>query len=134
MLVIDVSAPLRTDDRYAFECRVRRHRPLRRRILRARSRTASGAGHVPSVVRFGFQTHGWRLEHHPAWDAIYPLMFLTRKGGPLFATRHRQARIRLAFPVPSAVRDFYVRRAHDLGLEVTIDAPLSSATFEGAAT
>jgi hypothetical protein len=66
------------------------------------------------------------------WDAIYPLMFLTRKGGPLFGTRHRQARIRMAFPVPSSVRDFYVRRAHDLGLEVTIEARPSGATFDGS--
>ena len=59
---------------------------------------------IPDVVRFGFQTHGWRLAHHPVWDAIYPLMFLTRNGGPLFGTKHPQARIRVAYPIPPQVK------------------------------
>ncbi len=85
-------------------------------------------------MRFGFRTHGWRLEHHPVWDAIYPLMALTRQDGPLYGTRHREATIRLGYPIHPRVRDFYVRRAQDLGLAVTIEARSSDASFEGTAT
>lgn len=133
MLVIDVGPPLRTEDRYEFECQVRHHRPLRRRILRPRSATITKPDVPPRVVRFGFRTSGWRLEHHPVWDAIYPLLSLTRNGGPLFGTRHRRATIRMACATPVAVRDFFVRRAHDLGLEVTIQGETSHATFDGSA-
>jgi hypothetical protein len=89
---------------------------------------------MPSTVSFGFRTHGWRIPHHPVWDAIYPLMYLTRNGGPLFGSRHRQARIRMGYPIPTSVRDFFVRRAHDLGLDVTIDSRPSSAAFDGTTT
>jgi hypothetical protein len=132
VLVIEVATPLRADDRYAFECRIRRHRPWHRRILRPRSGGRSLPRGVPDVLRFGFRTHGWRLEHHPVWDAIYPLMYLTRNGGPLFGSSHRQARIRLGYPIPPQVRDHFAQRALDLGLEVTIDAKPSGATFDGA--
>jgi hypothetical protein len=132
VLVIDVATPLRTDDRYEFECRVRRQRPFRRRLLRP-GRSTTLPRDVPPVVRFGFRTSGWRLEHHPVWDAIYPLMSLTRNGGPLFGTRHHRAAIRMAYPTPAAVRDFFVGRAHDLGLELTIEGRASGATFDGSA-
>ncbi len=133
MLVIDVATPLRADDRYAFECRIGRRRPLRQRLLRPTSTTSLPRG-VPDVVRFGFRTTGWRLEHHPVWDAIYPLMALTRQDGPLYGTRHREATIRFGYPIPVQVRDFYLQRAHDLGLEVAIEARTTSATFDGTAT
>ena len=134
VLLIDVATPLRTDDRYAFECRIHRRQSVRRGYAvptAGRRRPPKG---IPDVVRFGFRTHGWRLEHHPVWDAIYPLMFLTRNGGPLFGTSHPQARIRVAYPIPPQVRDFYVQRAHDFGIEVTIEAKPSRATFDGTAT
>ncbi|MEZ4595992.1 MAG: hypothetical protein R3C32_03640 [Chloroflexota bacterium] len=121
-----------TEDRYEFECQVRYHRPLRRRILRPRSATITKPDVPPRVVRFGFRTSGWRLEHHPVWDAIYPLLSLTRNGGPLFGTRHRRATIRMACATPVAVRDFFVRRAHDLGPGgFTIQGETSHATFDG---
>lgn len=141
MLIIDVATPLRTDDRYAFECRIHRQRSLRHRLRHPGvDRRALPAG-VPEVVRFGFRTTGWRLEHHPVWDAIYPLMALTRYGGPLFGAKRpplgakrQQAVIRLAFPVPRQVSDFFVQRAHDFGIEVSIEAKPSDASFEGTAT
>lgn len=130
MLVIDVGRPLQTDERYVFECRVSHRRSLRARLRHVRTRTEP-ATRAPDVVRFGFRTHGWRLEHHPVWDAIYPLMALTRVDGPLFDTRHHRAVIRMGHAIPTVVRDFYVRRAHDLGSEVTIEARSSDATFDG---
>lgn len=132
MLLIDVPQPLRTPERYAFECQVRVQRSVRQRLVRHVRGAPRPATRVPSTVRFGFRTTGWQLEHHPVWDAIYPLMALTRYGGPLYGTRYRRARIRLASPVPQPVRDFYVRRACDLGLEIAIEAPASDATFDGA--
>ncbi len=131
MLIIDVGPPLRTDDRYEFECHIRRQRPMHRRLLRPRSAPTVPA-RIPPVVRFGFQTHGWRIEHHPVWDAVYPLMALTRNGGPLFGARQRSAAIRLRYPTPAVVREFFVRRAHDLGVEVTIESGDASASFDGA--
>jgi hypothetical protein len=128
VLVIDVATPLRTDDRYLFECRIHRRRPLPRRLLRRPGPLPKG---VPDVVRFGFRTTGWRLEHHPVWDAVYPLMYLTRNGGPLFGRDLHGVRIRMAYPIPTQVRDFYVQRAQDLGVEVAIEAKPSGACFDG---
>jgi hypothetical protein len=130
VLVIDVATPLRADDRYLFECRIRRQRPLRRRLMRPSIGGSLPRG-MPDVVRFGFRTTGWRLEHHPVWDAIYPLMYLTRNGGPLFGRGLRGVRIRMGYPIPPQVRDFYVQRAHDLGIEVTIEARPTSACLDG---
>lgn len=73
-------------------------------------------------LRFGFESQDVAIPHQELWDAIYPLMFLTRNGGPLFRTRHDRARIRMGYPIPGPVRDCYVRRAADFGLTMSVDA------------
>jgi hypothetical protein len=132
VLRIDVGVPVRTDDRYEFLCRVGVERSLTARLRQRRSAPERGtARRVPDVVRFGFRSTNARIEHHPVWDAIYPLMSLTRHGGPLLRTGHRRARIRFAYPIPEPIREFYVRRAQDLGLNVEVVAKSTEARFEG---
>ncbi len=118
MLTIEVPAPIKTDSRYEFRCTLRGGADGWRRLL---------PGRDPSRLRFGFESRDVAIAHHELWDAIYPLMFLTRNGGPLFHTRHESAVIRVAYPIPRLVRDFYVRRAADFGLAVTVEADTTDA-------
>jgi hypothetical protein len=135
MLVIEVAVPHRSDDRYEFECRVRvRRTPVQRLLGRKPPPEQVGHHRIPGRIRFGFRSPTRPIEHHPVWDAIYPLFFLTRNGGPVFDTGHRQAIIRSSSSVPAVVRDFYVKRASDMGIELTVEAPESDVRFEGSAS
>jgi hypothetical protein len=133
MLEIEVESPLRTDDRYEFRCRVRTRRTRTQRVLRRRPTPQRAGRHeVPGAIRFGFRSAGRRIEHHPVWDAVYPLFFLTRFGGPLFDTSYTRATIRFDFPIPVVVRDYYIQRASDMGTTLDVEARTTGATFDGA--
>jgi hypothetical protein len=130
MLVIDVLPPIRTDSRYEFRCLASGDRPgplerLRRGAALLRGRRS---GSRP-VIRFGFRAANYAIRHHELWDAVYPLMFLTRNGGPLFNARDR-ATIRFRYPLPRAVRDFYVRRAANFGLDVTVEGETIEPVYD----
>jgi hypothetical protein len=131
MLVIDVLPPVKTESRYEFHCLLSGERPgpwemLRRggALLRGRR---SGS---PPFFRFGFRAVNYAIRHHELWDAVYPLMFLTRNGGPLFNTGRDRAAIRLRYPIPRAVRDFYVRRAANFGLDVTVEGETIDRVYD----
>jgi hypothetical protein len=132
VLDIEVLAPTRTETLYAFRCLLRPQRspvhrlPVGRLLRRASARTSD----QPSELRFGFRATNFAIPHHEVWDGLYPLFFLTRNGGPLFNSGHDRARIRFGYPIPSAVRDFYVRRAADFGIEITIDAATSDGRLD----
>lgn len=131
MLVIDVLPPLKTDASYEFECVLRGERFGPRELLRRARRFIGGrAAVLPSRVRFGFRAVNFPIRHHELWDAVYPLMFLTRNGGPLFGTGRDRATIRLPYPIARAVRDFYVRRAANFGLDVTVEADTVEPTYD----
>ncbi len=131
MLVIDVPAPSRTEDRYEFRCRIRMRRTPVQRLLRRRPPRQRLRRHsVPGTVRFGFTTTGPAIDHHPIWDSFYPLFYLTRNGGPLFDTGHREATIRFEYPVSATVRDFFVHRAREMGTELSVTAATTHATFD----
>ncbi|MEA2025279.1 MAG: hypothetical protein U9O18_01175, partial [Chloroflexota bacterium] len=119
MLDIDVQAPLRTLTAYEFDCEVRPRRSLRQRLTRHRGDTPS----EPAELRFGYHATNFEIEHHDAWDGFYALYFLTRNGGPLFARGYDRAHIRLRFPVATVVRRFFIRRAADFGIDITVQAP-----------
>jgi len=116
---IDVQVPLRTTTAYEFTCEVRPRRSLRQRLSRHRGDVPTGS----SELRFGYHATNFEIEHHDAWDGFYALYFLTRNGGPLFARGYDRAHIRLHFPVATVVRRFFIRRAADFGIDITVEAP-----------
>ncbi len=116
MLDIEVLAPTRTDSLYEFRCELRPQRSLE-----GRRRARDPSGDVASELRFGFRATNFEIPHHEVWDGLYPLFFLTRNGGPLFNKGYDQARIRFEYPIPAVVRDFYVGRAADFGIEITVE-------------
>lgn len=127
MLDIEVRKPVRTETRYEHHCIVRPGRSPRPRLLRLSS---GGAGERPTELRFGFRALNFAIRHHEVWDGLYPLFYLTRNGGPLFGTPHDLARIRFAYPISAAVRDFYVQRAADFGFEIVVEAPTLEARLD----
>ena len=116
---IDVQVPLRTTTAYEFTCELRPRRSLRQRLSRHRGDVPTGS----SELRFGYHATNFEIEHHDAWDGFYALYFLTRNGGPLFARGYDRAHIRLHFPVATVVRRFFIRRAADFGIDITVEAP-----------
>jgi len=126
VLDISVSVPIRTASRYEFHCALRRER-----TLRARLRAGSGdAAARRSELRFGFRATNYEIVHHDVWDGFYPLFFLTRNGGPLFNKGHDRARIHFDYPISAVVRDFYIRRAADFGIEVEVEAKTTESRFD----
>ena len=83
-------------------------------------------------VPFGFHSINFEIEHHEIWDSIYPLMFLTRNGGPIYNKLPENEAIIISFgyPVIAEVAAYYVRRARDFGYAIEIDGALSTASYE----
>ncbi len=122
-LDIEVLPPVKTANRYEFRCVLGGPSWSAREIVR-RIGGAMLRGAWPSAreLRFGFGAVNHAIRHHELWDSIYPLMFLTRNGGPLFNTRHTRATIRFRYPIAEKVRAFYVRRARDFGIAIDVQA------------
>lgn len=127
---LDVHPPIRTVDRYEFRCEVRGV-PLSLTTAARRVRALARQLESPfrDQLRFGFRAVNFRIAHHEVWDSVFPLMFLTRNGGPLFNRGHRTAVIRLHYPILEPVRAFYVRRATQMGLDVRIEADTFERTY-----
>lgn len=121
---------MRSADAYLFTCSTSKSLHL---ASTERGRSAD-ADDAPSVVNFGFTAQNFVIRHHPVWDSLYPLLFLTRNGGPLFNRGHDRALIRFDYPVSHAVADFYTRRAASMGIDVEIDADTVDVGFDGTAT
>lgn len=130
---LDVHPPIRTTDRYEFHCEIRGV-PLTLTTAARRVRAAARGVGSPfrDQLRFGFRAVNFRIAHHEVWDSVFPLMFLSRNGGPLFNRRHRTAVIRVHYPVLEPVRAFYVQRAASMGLDVTIEADTFDRTCDVA--
>jgi hypothetical protein len=131
MLVVDVLPPVKTASRYEFRCLLSGEGSGPREMLRRAGALLRGrrSGLAP-FLRFGFRAVNYAIRHHELWDAVYPLMFLTRNGGPLFHTGRDRAVIRFRHPIPRSVRDFYVRRAANFGLDVTVEGDASDPAYE----
>jgi hypothetical protein len=133
MMKIEVLPPSKTEFQYEFRY-ILRGLPLTLREVLRRARTllrGYGALHQ-SIRRFGFRGVNFRLRHSELWDSLYPLMFLTRNGGPLFNKGHDRATIVFHYPVIRKVRDFYVRRAADFGIDVQVIGPVYDRLFDTA--
>ena len=96
------------------------------------SRCRSGGRQAPGTARraaplnvdrreFGFVATNFVVDHSPFWDTLYPLMHLTRQGGPLFDQGCDSARIVLRYPFDQNVAAFFVDRASHLGIQLEVD-------------
>ena len=130
---LDVYRPIKTVDRYEFRCDVSGV-PLTLRTAARRARALARGFGSPfrDRLRFGFHATNFRIAHHEVWDSVFPLMFLTRNGGPLFNRGYDSAVIRVHYPLLEAVRAFYVRRAACMGLDITIEAATYERTWDSA--
>jgi hypothetical protein len=83
--------------------------------------------------RIGFQSQNFTIRHDRFWDSFYPLMYLTRRGGPLF-DKHDKASAVFDFPVLGRVAEFFERRAANFGIDFSVEAERDDAYSCDAAT
>lgn len=81
-------------------------------------------------VRTGFESRNFAIPHHEVWDAILPLMFVTRNGGPVFNRHDGPVRVALEYPVPRLAAEFFEDRARDFGLDIEITSPRVDVTYD----
>ncbi len=81
-------------------------------------------------LRFGYRAVNFRIPHHEVWDGFYPLYYLTRNGGPLFNKGYDRARIRFEYPIPVVVRDFFIQRAADFGIDIDVEAAVTDTRLD----
>lgn len=79
--------------------------------------------------RFGFIAENFDIEHHQVWDSIYPLMHLIRGGGPIFGTKFTKCHFVFLYPILKEVQQFYIGRARDYGIDLTIEGPSFTRTY-----
>ena len=123
MIRILVLPPYKTSTRYEFQYVIKQTISFRRAFRVLSGRAVQGKTRAETfkgrLFRFGFTSDNFEIPHHKIWDSIYPLMFLTRNGGPLFG-KHTEATIEFKYPIHSLVRDFYIKRAFNFGISITI--------------
>ena len=76
---------------------------------------------------FGITTETFEIPHDPLWDTLYPLMWLTRNGGPVFG-EHDEVRITLAYPVLWHVIGVMEDRAKRQGINTKVYSPTVTET------
>ena len=122
MIEIEVLMPIKASQLYEFRYRVRGLKLNRDRILHRFKSRIRGYGKLFShIIRFGFVTENYSIQHHFIWDSIYPLLYLTRQGGPLFCSSFENAKIVFHYPVYRQALQFFIKRAFNLGIAITID-------------
>jgi len=127
MLTIEVAPPRKTDTLYEFRCVLDARPRTVREVLRGARSLLAGRSFRRSTLRFGFEAVNYAIRHDACWDSVYPLMYLTRNGGPLFHTDRDEATIVFRYPILAPVRDFYVRRAANMGLRIEVEARVYDA-------
>ena len=117
MLDVVVQPPVKAASKYVFQCSMRVRPSRLERLGRRLPRRP-----VPPRTRlkFGYRSVGFDIRHHEVWDGFYPLFFLTRLSSPALGLEHPVMRIRFTYPIARPLRDFFVRRAHDHGIELEI--------------
>jgi len=79
---------------------------------------------------FGFKAKNFDIPHSQVWDSIYPLFYLTRRGGPLYGKDDNHAVIEFDFPVLKEAKDFFIKRASKFGIYLDVKADFYSKEFE----
>jgi len=131
VLRLEVHRPIKTPDRYEFRCDVS-GAPFTTAtaIYRLKSIARGFGSPARTTLRFGFRATNFTIAHAEVWDSVFPLMYLTRNGGPLFKTAYDAATIRFRYPVLESVRRFFVQRAANSGLSVTVEADTIDRTYD----
>lgn len=133
-LRVDVPRPVKTPERYEFRCEVSGNPPSLRSVTRRvlsvvrRSVRRRALRHGPG--HFGFRATNFEITHSDLWDSVFPLMYLTRNGGPLYRTEFDTAVVRVRYPLEATIADFFVRRAAHFGLNITLEADLVTRQFD----
>jgi hypothetical protein len=74
------------------------------------------------IRNFGFKTTNFDIPHGSIWDTLYPMMFITRNGGPVF-NKLDEATLVFEYPVVKEVVDLMIDRCKMQGINLTVDAP-----------
>jgi hypothetical protein len=130
-LVIEVHRPRKTEALYEFRVDIR-GRPLTWHTVRQRAAAVAAGYGSPfrTTERFGFRAVNYTIRHAEVWDSIFPLYVLTRNHGPLYKRGYNAAVIRFRYPILEPVRQFYVRRAEQLGLTIDVQADTFERTYD----
>jgi hypothetical protein len=83
------------------------------------------------LAKFGFRMNRVDLPHGTVWDTLYPLLYLTRNGGPVF-NKHDQVGILFDYPVVDEVVETMKQRCRSQGIELQVSAPDSVEPTFGA--
>jgi hypothetical protein len=78
-----------------------------------------------STIKIGIEKTNFTIRHAPVWDTYYPLMFITRNGGPLYRTVHSEATIRFDYEASRQIVEFFKRRAANFALTIDVASPMA---------
>lgn len=101
-LFIKVEKPYKSDQEYSF------------------SIGQSDGGQKQAIQKIGFCNTNFPIPHHPIWDSFYPLMFITRNGGPVFNTNYREVIVSFDYVTSEDVVSFFQNRAKNFGFELYV--------------
>jgi len=133
MLRVNVYPPIKTHKTYKFNCSIKYIGTSDLTISRRIKHFLVNKGYGNRTrIQFGFESQNFELNHSFLWDSIYPLMFLTRRGGPLFGNEDNRAEIFFEYPILENAKKFFERRASNFGIDVTIKGDLYENIFDSA--
>lgn len=85
---------------------------------------------IYGVRTFGYISLNFEIIHLGIWDSIYPLMHLLRGGGPIFGSEYSKCHFVFMYPVLEEVKNFYIKRANDYGLSLTVGGPTFNRIYD----
>jgi len=130
MLKIRVSPPRKTSQLYEFRytALIQGESGITQKA-RAAFQSSSCVIRKRTPYKFGFRAVNFEILHSELWDSIYPLMYLIRNGGPLF-DKFEAANIRFEYPVLESAADFFITRAKNFGINLSVEGPRYTGNFE----
>lgn len=100
MLTIRIPRPIKKPHEYRFLCPI-----------------STGGART-----FGLTTETFAIPHDVLWDTVYPLIYMTRMGGPIYSL-HKKATLIFQYPIVKAVAKMIIARCRQQGFELRIEAP-----------
>lgn len=83
-----------------------------------------------ATTEIGIRDASFPIPHAPVWDTYYPLMFIIRRGGPLFGIDGAKATIKFDYPASLPVVDFFVERARYMGVSIDVASTTKEITLD----
>lgn len=74
------------------------------------------------VRNFGFRTDEFEIPHGSVWDTLYPLIYLTRNGGPVYL-KYDEVKVVFQYPVVKEFVELMKRRCKSQGVRLEVEAP-----------